>query len=404
MISQEKIESWIQEALERPESVAQIIQQIARRLAELTNRNESLLAENILLKSGEKVEEYERRITHLEYQLDLLKRQFGGELPAADQSTLATSSGEPEKISLLIYDGSGRILRHLIEPTKMEDGLNLGSLTGSISSDNPPRLLAVREQEELLFIFSSGRIATLSTGEIPMSNADAQSLDWEQAPLPSEPNAGEQLACLAPISHLALVDYFLQASRKGYLKKIRTSLAESILANRYIGTGIKQAPDQTFSLTLCREDDRLALVSAEGYLQCLEVKTLAPSVDEALRLDVRDHLVSVFIPQPGQSIAVMTQVGKVVHWTEDRLEIPRSFRTRGQALYSASRRSQGIRVVQAASVGEADWGIALHSSGQLSLHQAKSLLQMGAIEVHPELLAFSFFSPSEFNSGGVGWE
>lgn len=391
MISQEKIEAWVQEAMERPESAAQIIQQIARRLTELTARTESLQAENLLLKSGEKIAEYERRINHLEYQLDLLKRQFGGEMPAGDPLIADSRTDAVDTLNLLLYDSTGRVLRRTVQPAELQDGHILGSLSGVINDADPPRLLAVKESDELIFIFSSGRVATLRPTEIPPASAEVQVLDWEQAPLPSEPNAGERLACLAPISHLALADYFLQASRKGYLKKIRISMAESILANRYIGTGVKQAPDQTFSLTLCREDDRLVLVSAEGYIQCLEIKDLAPTVDEGLRLETRDHLVSVFVPQPGQPIAAMTQIGKLVHWTDDRLEIARSFRTRGQALFSASRRSQGVRVVQAESVGQSDWGLALHSEGQLSLHRAASILSSGAIPVHDEILAFSFF-------------
>ena len=393
MISQEKIEAWIQEALERPESAAQIIQQIARRLAELTNLNESLQAENILLQSGEKVGEYERRIAHLEYQLDLLKRQFGGELPVPGQNALNGQMNTVETMNLLVYDGNGRVLRRQIKPDELQDGYELGSLSGTLSSNELPRLLAAGETDELLFIFSSGRVATLAVHEVPPASLEGKFLDWEHAPMPNEPNAGERLACLAPISNLALADFFLQASRKGYLKKIRASMAESILANRYIGTGVKQSPDQTFSLALCREDDRLALVSAEGYLQCLEVKEMAPTVDEALRLDIRDHLVSVFVPQPGLPIAVMTQVGKLVHWTDDRLEVAKSYRTKGQSLYSASRRSQGVRVIHAASVNESDWGAALHNSGQLSLYQTEGILQSGAIPNDDELLGFTFFSP-----------
>jgi len=391
MINQEKIEAWIQEAMERPESAGQIIQQMARRLAELTARHESLVAENLLLKSGEKIADYERRIAHLEYQLDLLKRQFGGELPEAGALSAQSAAQAEDLFSLLVYDSSGRVLRREIQSEELQDGHLLGSLSGSIDEIEPPRLLAVREHEELIFIFSSGRVATMSAGAVQPAGRDGQSLDWERAPLPSEPNAGEKLACVAAISRLALAEYFLQVSRKGYLKKIRASMAESILANRYIGTGVRQAPDQTFSLVLCRETDRLALVSGEGFLQCLEVRDLAPSVDEVMKMDVRDHLVAAFVPQPDQPIAVMTQMGKLVHWTYDRLEIPRSYRTRGQALYSASRRSQGVRVIQAESIRESDWGLALHGGGQLSLHQAKSLLQSGALDAQPELAAFTFF-------------
>jgi len=72
-----KIDEWMKEAEERPESAVTIVRLIARRLRELSERDEELLAENITLQNGTRVEEYQKRIAHLEYQLDLLKRRFG---------------------------------------------------------------------------------------------------------------------------------------------------------------------------------------------------------------------------------------------------------------------------------------------------------------------------------------
>ncbi len=80
MIIPKKIEEWIKEVEERPTSASIILQYISNRLRDLTDRNEELLAENIALVSGKRVEEYEQRIAHLEYQLELLKRQLGGDL------------------------------------------------------------------------------------------------------------------------------------------------------------------------------------------------------------------------------------------------------------------------------------------------------------------------------------
>jgi hypothetical protein len=80
-----------------------------------------------------------------------------------------------------------------------------------------------------------------------------------------------------------------------------------------------------------------------------------------------------------------------VHWTADRLEVASSYRIRGQSLYSASRREQGVRVVAAGSVSPRDWGAALHASGKVSLHAVEDLLRSGALPVEDELLAFTFF-------------
>src|SRR5919106_1686241 len=93
-----KIDEWMKEAETRPESAVTIVRLVAKRLNELAVRNEELLTENIALQNGTRVEEYQKRIAHLEYQLDLLKRRFGG-----DESLLAelpTTSMEASTLSL----------------------------------------------------------------------------------------------------------------------------------------------------------------------------------------------------------------------------------------------------------------------------------------------------------------
>src|SRR5215204_6693342 len=95
-----KIDEWIKEAEERPHSAVTIVKLVARRLRELTERDEELLAENIALQNGTRVEEYQKRIAHLEYQLDLLKRRFGGE--DATFAELPVSTMEASTLSLLV--------------------------------------------------------------------------------------------------------------------------------------------------------------------------------------------------------------------------------------------------------------------------------------------------------------
>jgi hypothetical protein len=64
MINPDQIEEWIHEVEQRPSSAGLIIEYISRRLRDLTARNEELLAENISLRMGKKVEEYESRIAN----------------------------------------------------------------------------------------------------------------------------------------------------------------------------------------------------------------------------------------------------------------------------------------------------------------------------------------------------
>jgi hypothetical protein len=152
--------------------------------------------------------------------------------------------------------------------------------------------------------------------------------------------------------------------------------------------------DKTFSLSLCSSADRLVLVSQEGYLVSLPVNDLPFSIEEMLKLETSDHLVAAFPLHSGQAIAVMTQVGKILHWTEDRLDPPKSNKSRGQALYSASRREQGVRVVGAGPCGDSSWAVILDTHGSLYVHLLPELLGAGKASAQGDVTAFCTYTPA----------
>jgi DNA gyrase/topoisomerase IV subunit A len=391
MITPEKIEDWLKEVEQRPESAPLIIQFIANRLRDLSTWNESLRAENIALIKGNRVEEYEQRIAHLEYQLDLLKRQRGGALPAGEGQ--AESSSLPiETTSMIVYNTLGNALRYPLAPGDMEGGKIIGRLRGDLASGGePPRILALPSAEELLFVFTYGRVAAHPVESLPpVESGDAW--DWEAAPVPEARRSKEALASLTPIARLALSEFFVQVSRRGYVKKILTSMAANILSQHYIGTGTTLPVDKVFETRLCGKDSRIVLVSHEGYLLCLDVGRLPFSVEEAMRLGATDHLVAALIADPGKTILVMTQIGKLVALSGEELEISSSLKSRGQVIFSSQRRASGVRVAGAAVVSETDWALALHADGQVTLHSVGSLLGRGTLPVEGELLAFTTFT------------
>jgi DNA gyrase/topoisomerase IV subunit A len=386
MISPEKIEEWLKEAEERPASMGVILQYLANRVRDLTGRNEELRAENLALRTEKRVEEYEQRIANLEYQLDILRRQVGGELPAG---LIPETPAGQAALSFVLYDAKGRLLRIAVTPAAIAEAAELGRLAHAfVRGEESPRLLVVPTTEELLFVFSSGRIDSLAVTGIPTGGP----LDWSQADILVEPRGGETLACVAPVSRLAMAEMILQASRRGFVKKLMTSLAPSILNKHYIGTGATIQGDRTHTLALAAKDDRLVLVSREGFLLCLEVRDLPFSVEEAFKLGPTDLLTAVFVSPPGRSIVAMTQLGKLVHWTEDRLEVVHNMKSRGQALFSAQRRERGARMVGAAAVRPEDWTAALHLDGRLTVHSVKALVDSGALPAESELLDFAAFS------------
>jgi hypothetical protein len=376
-----KIEEWIKEVADRPGSALTILKLIAGRLRELSERNEELLAENIALQDGSRAEEYRKRIVHLEYQLELLKRRFG-----LNQEALASLAAEPAAVplALLVYHAHGRILR--VQPGP--ETAVLGHFNGEMSpGGEPPRLLALPANEELLMLFSSGRVSACPVENIPALQAGG---DWilDQAALPDEPHAGERLVCLMPLSGLALADFFLQTSRRGCIKKTMTSMAETIFENHYLGRGAIQRMDQPLDLALCRKGELFALVTQAGRLLGLDIDELPYSVEERIKLEATDHVVAGFIIHPEEQLLCLTQTGKVISRNAGFIEPAKSSSSRGQALIPPGRLEQGVRFIGAAPVRETDRVAVLDAAGNLSLHAQGELTGAGVVHIEAPLVAF----------------
>jgi DNA gyrase/topoisomerase IV subunit A len=369
-----KIDEWMKEAEERPQSAVTIVRLIARRLRELTERDEELLAENIALQNGTRVEEYQKRIAHLEYQLDLMKRRFGVEEGSLVE--LPAHLAEPTALNLLLYNAHGRIFRLEINSQVKE----LGRIASDMSTDQePPRLLAVPSKEDVLLLFTSGRIDTYSVNDIPTVELGG-AWDWNQAALPNEPRAGEMLACIAPFSHLPLSDFFLQVSRRGCVKKTMTSMAQSILGNHYIGKGALQKSDQPFNLMLSHKKDHAAFVTYEGKVIGFDVDELSYATEERIRLSATDYVIASFSISGGTNLLCVTQTGKVIQRESQSIELSKSSTAKGQALIPPSRLEQGVRFMGAAAVKDSDSVIVLDATGGLRLFEAGSMIGAGSIE------------------------
>jgi DNA gyrase/topoisomerase IV subunit A len=383
-----KIDEWIKEAEARPESAVTLIRLIAGRLRELTERNEELLAENIALQNGTRVEEYQTRIAHLEYQLDLLKRRFGAEGMALPE--IPTEPGETLTTSLLIYNGRGRIFRAKLAPEDKEPGRITDKLD---PAHEPPRLLAVPSNEEVLLLYSSGRVSTLAVDKLPTVEAGA-AWKWEQAALPDEPRAGEMLACITPFSGMPVSSFFLQVSRRGCVKKTMSSMAQTILGGHYLGKGALGKSDQPLDLTLCGKGERFAFVTYEGKLLGLDVDDLSYAIEERIKLSASDYVIASFSPRPDDALLFVTQTGKVVHRERDMLELSKSPSAKGQALISANRLEHGVRFMGAAAVQDGDQVAVLDAAGQIKVYEARAITGSGSIETGELLLSIGMI-PSQ---------
>ena len=366
----DKIEEWIKEAETRPGSALLILQLVAGRLRDLTQRNDELLAENIALQNGTRVEEYQKRITHLEYQLGLLKRKF----LAADDLPAGTIL-QQDRTDLLIYNAQGRIFRLHLE----NDLASLGRLEGELAEGGElPRFQAMPSNEDILLLFSSGRVATQSLDAIsPVSTGG--SWHWDQATLPDEPHAGELLVCLMPLSRLPVSEFILQASRRGVVKKTLRSISEKVLADHYLGRAAAQKSDQPFDVCLADKKARYALVTYEGRLVGLDVDDLSYAAEERIRLGSLDHLIAAFNIASDESILCLTQNGKIVLREAAGLEITKSATARGQALIPQARLDQGTRFIGAVPFRPGDRLIVLDGQGRLNLYSAADMAGAGAI-------------------------
>ena len=375
MAFNKKIDEWMKEAEERPASAIAIVKLVANRLRELTERNEELLAENIALENGTRVDEYRKQIAHLEYQLDLLKRRFGVD----DLSSVelpATTTVEDSTLSILIYNARGRVFRVELN----EDTKEIGQIAGDIvGDDEPPRILAVPSNDEISLLFTLGRIETYSVGNILPVELGGK-WNWENAALPDEPRAGELLACIAPFSHLPLSDHFLQISRRGCAKKTMTSLAQSILGNHYIGKGALQKSDQPFDLMLCHKQDIAMFVTYEGKVIALDVDDLSYAIEERIKLSATDYVIASFIAPADATLLCITQTGKVIQRESKSIDTSKSSTAKGQALIPPSRLEQGVRFMGAAAVQDGDQVVVLDATGRLSILEAESMTGAGSIE------------------------
>ena len=237
-------------------------------------------------------------------------------------------------------------------------------------------VLATSSQEELLIFFDSGRTVTLPATRLPL--CDGEKLDWQSAYL-EEPRIKEELAGVIPIGKMPLFDTCVQASRRGYVKKMKTSFFTSHLAEGYIGSGVKLPADRAFGLTFASKNDLFVMVSQEGFVFSMPAEQLPSAIEEVIHLGITDHIVSVFTAGQKPSLLFVTRSGKAVHRDVSWLEPATSFKTRGQPLLSKERREAGTRIAGAAPVGEGDWGVFLHGDGSLTAHHLADLLAAGSI-------------------------
>jgi DNA gyrase/topoisomerase IV subunit A len=283
-------------------------------------------------------------------------------------------------------------LRFEMDPALLASGNEVASFKhGSTFPSTSTGLLVTDTQEELLFVFDSGRAVTLAAIKIPAM--EKNELAWEDGYW-QEPQALEELVAILPVAKMSLYDFCVQFTRRGYTKKAPEVSFEAHLANNFIGTGVKIQMDKTCGLLLCNKDDMVVLASREGQLAGLEVGRLPFTIEEGFRIDPTDHVVAGFLAGDKPYLVMTTENGKAVHRETGWLEPAAGLKLRGQSVISKARREAGVRLVGAASVNEDDWGLLLRKNGKLVAYRMDDVFRTGSFmgEDESEVQKFTTFS------------
>lgn len=201
---------------------------------------------------------------------------------------------------------------------------------------------------------------------------------------------------ILPIAKMALSEYCIQISRRGFAKKIRESFLETYINNGSIGTGVVSPVDKTFALLLCAEADNIVLTSREGSLVTLAVTNLPYTIQEAYRLSSGDFVISAQTILDQASFLAITDNGKLFHRDIDWLEIDETGKPQGRSILSKARREAGMRICAAALVGDGDWAVVLTSDGQFSVYDIATNLDIGTLlspDSDLEVLGAAIFHP-----------
>jgi DNA gyrase/topoisomerase IV subunit A len=381
LTTRSSLEDWIREIDERPESAPSIIRAIANRLIELEKSNETLQAENIALKIENKVEEYETKITNLEYQIELLSRQV-------QQAPTPSVEGK----ELLIFNHNNQVLRETVaEPRGLYSGQIIAYFSeGSTLREKRVYLKSFDSTEEILLIFDTGHVVAIPVSSLPSVPGDE--VDWNHA-YQEDPDSIEELVNILPISRLPLYEYSVQISRRGFAKRMPAKSFNTYIAQKNIGTGIRQQPDKPFNIILCNAEDTFVIVSKEGYIVSMTVDRLPFAIESIINLGTNDYIVASFVFRENTSLLIVTKDGKIVHRDTSWLTTANSFRTQGQSIFSRKVRERGTQVIAATPIEPGDWGVCLTGNGQIMAFEIEDTLNQGSIQIRNEdsLLAFTLF-------------
>jgi DNA gyrase/topoisomerase IV subunit A len=380
MITRARIEDWIRQVQAAPAAGPIIIRQITDRMLELDAMNETLRAENLELTSGNRVREFEKKISELEFQIDLLRRQVGPGQPSSGQP----GSGQPieaptavQMHDLLLFNDHGQLLHFQLAPSALVDRTTVARV-GSSAMPEAYRggLVATSLRDRLLFLYSSGRTADLALEDIPI--VSGETLDWDQSHN-LQIRSMEELVAVIPITKLSWASHAIQVSRFGYARRLANSYLQSFISSHNTGKGVKFDFDRVLNLVLCNEEDLFVAVSKAGTVLSQSAGNVPVSLGEMIRFKVGDFLVAAFTLDADQSLLAVTQSGVAYRHPASLYQTskPAERKTRSVGSEKSEAGPLAGALAGAAAAGNEDWGVILSEDGALEVFKASEISVRG---------------------------
>ncbi len=384
MIKPNKIQEWIQEIEERPLAAPFLVRTLSARLIELDEINETLRAENLALRTDKKILEYERRISDLEYQIELLKRQVQGEIK------LVTNQAY-----LLVYDTEGHLLMREFSPQDLASGGGIAAIQQfEAPHSDDINMLAVEPHDELMFVLDSGRISTQMASDLPLTGEETT---WQNA-YTLDMRSGERLVTIVPITRSPFIHSAVQVSRKGTARSIAKDTFQSFLTNHQVGKGVRSPADALLGLTLCSIDEVFVVVSRAGFTSAFLPQRLSITLEELIKLDMKDYLVSAFTIRTDQKLVIGLENGELYFQTNPWQDTQNADGSKRRLLFGSSR-TGGAKIVAAASAVDGSWAFQLDQQGSITARlidvdaDGKKEKSQKSITPANQMIAFTLWQP-----------
>jgi len=268
LIRKSDIQWWLLEANKHPESVPQIIEELARRLVELDAENERLRNEALRVRrrparatTSTEVASLERRVQALS---ELLQHQGAHE-------------------AALVLLGEGPAMARLPLPSALDQARQHGQALHQQAALGCRSALLAHPADDLLALTTYGRGLWLPLADLPSLPADGT---WPvAAELVLKP--GEQIAVAVSVRERPR--FWTVVTRRGYVQRFVRVAFEQKLAH---GDQLVQSPVRSDEPVAIVDGDRseLLLVSRWGQALRFSQRTIEPQGSVAMDLDAGDDV------------------------------------------------------------------------------------------------------------------